>query len=575
MELDAELDAAQEGSGGSGPQMAFTNIEGPDVEVDEDGDSPSTYLNLNQEDEENLESEDDDDVEGPNQDNDDAEGQNQDNDDTQTSFQVRRGRGPNKQPIGRHVIVEISDARDPLHPNVVASAWRTTCGTLVRDHVAITYRLWRGGQNLNKRYVVPDDIKRTMWNKLDAKFEFPKGCDMEKVRQRTMTQLGISFRNMKCRLYKKYHVQGKTPDFNQYPTLKPFWKAFVEYKDSEEARKISEANKANAKKNLYPHRTGSCGYAGKVATFQEMEEKVIRMGNTPMTAKYTERSKRYLYGHGVYLTEEGNLAFKSDEVKGLVESIDKAHDESSSGTFQPSRDNDELSYALKSKEHPGRTRGYGNIPWKHALQSNSDSYGKKRRKEIPIDIEAIVNEIVATQLAAALREKDQQLYEANQGNTLGANSTGRHSNCASTTLPENDENRYPIDDIKESTQCRLVTPVLGRARMVAYGLAEPLVEGTLFHDHLIPKGYAIVHLDSVKYDHRKSKLDYPGDAGEFKLEKNIVRYVLWRRGDIEFGDSDSDAARSRSHRDLLGHICMIHRHNSLHNRLERLHLSQK
>ncbi len=45
----------------------------------------------------------------------------------------------------------------------------------------------------------------------------------------------------------------------------------------------------------------------------------------------------------------------------------------------PCRDMDELNYALQSKEHPRCTRGYGNIPWKHALKSTADSYGKKRK----------------------------------------------------------------------------------------------------------------------------------------------------------------------------------------------------
>jgi hypothetical protein len=42
--------------------------------------------------------------------------------------------------------------------------------------------------------------------------------------------------------------------------------------------------------------------------------------------------------------------------------IDKAHAESEEGAFMSSRDMDELNYALQSKEHPGRTRGYGNRP---------------------------------------------------------------------------------------------------------------------------------------------------------------------------------------------------------------------
>jgi hypothetical protein len=64
-------------------------------------------------------------------------------------------------------------------------------------------------------------------------------------------------------------------------------------------------------------------------------------------------------------------------VKEVVEMIENAHAESGEDTFVPSRDMDELNYALQSKLHSGCTRGYGNRPWKHALKSMADSYGKK------------------------------------------------------------------------------------------------------------------------------------------------------------------------------------------------------
>jgi hypothetical protein len=40
------------------------------------------------------------------------------------------------------------------------------------------------------------------------------------------------------------------------------------------------------------------------------------------------------------------LEFKTDKVKQVSEMIDKAHTESEEGTFVPSRDMDELNYAL-------------------------------------------------------------------------------------------------------------------------------------------------------------------------------------------------------------------------------------
>jgi hypothetical protein len=83
--------------------------------------------------------------------------------------------------------------------------------------------------------------------------------------------------------------------------------------------------------------------------------------------------------------------------------------------------------------------------------------------------------------------------------------SGHHNSCASAIAIENDENCYPIDDLEESKECRLVTLVLGFPRTVAYGLAEPLDEGTLFNSHPIPKGYAIVLVYRVKPDyHRKA-----------------------------------------------------------------------
>jgi hypothetical protein len=51
-------------------------------------------------------------------------------------------------------------------------------------------------------------------------------------------------------------------------------------------------------------------------------------------------------GHGVVLTVEGKMKFKTDKVKEVTEMIEKAHAESEEGTFVPSRDMDELNYTL-------------------------------------------------------------------------------------------------------------------------------------------------------------------------------------------------------------------------------------
>jgi hypothetical protein len=134
-----------------------------------------------------------------------------------------------------------------------------------------------------------------------------------------------------------------------------------------------------------------------------------------------------------------------------------------------------------------------------------------------------------------------------QGNALILhNPSGHHSSCTSSTAIENDDNRYPIEDLEESKECRLVTPVLGISRIVAYWLAIPFVEGTLFNSHPIPKGYAMVLMDRVKSGHRSSKLEYTGENGEWKLGKNVGYHVLWRKRDNEFGKEDSESSSSDS-----------------------------
>jgi hypothetical protein len=68
--------------------------------------------------------------------------------------------------------------------------------------------------------------------------------------------------------------------------------------------------------------------------------------------------------------------------------------------------------------------------------------------------------------------------------------------------------------------------VLGIPRTVAYGLARSFIEETLFNSHPISKGYAIVLMDRVKSGHHRSKPEYPGENGEWKLGKTVGCHVL-------------------------------------------------
>jgi hypothetical protein len=134
---DHEDDTTNKGSGDAGaPNLP---ILGPDHK-DEDGDnefhSPSSYLNLNQDENEedatNVEHESD----GNEEDEGNAE---QALVGALSASQVRRGRGLNKLPSGLFVITEVIEAGYPMQPPILVNAWKTSTGKLIRENVLITY----------------------------------------------------------------------------------------------------------------------------------------------------------------------------------------------------------------------------------------------------------------------------------------------------------------------------------------------------------------------------------------------------------------------------------------------------
>jgi hypothetical protein len=146
--------------------------------------------------------------------------------------------------------------------------WKTSAGKLIRENVHATYRFWKGKKH-EEKYIVLDSIKQNLWDTLMAKFELHRDCNTGLVKSRTLSNLGLSFRNFKSKMWSQYGQKDKTPDWDNYPLLKPYWSGIKMYKQSEEATKISQENKMNVKKNVIHHTTGSRGYAGKEETWQE------------------------------------------------------------------------------------------------------------------------------------------------------------------------------------------------------------------------------------------------------------------------------------------------------------------
>ena len=101
---------------------------------------------------------------------------------------------------------------------------------------------------------------------------------------------------------------------------------------------------------------GTGGYKSAMPKWDQTEAALIAKGITPATADWPDRSKQWFYGHGGSLDPQtGQCIIGKKQIEKASEELVKAITDVRKGTFQPERENDELTRALGNPEHPGRT----------------------------------------------------------------------------------------------------------------------------------------------------------------------------------------------------------------------------
>ena len=91
--------------------------------------------------------------------------------------------------------------------------------------------------------------------------------------------------------------------------------------------------------------------------FRKMDEEAAAVGNIDVT-NLKVRSRNWIYARSTE-SSDGNLKFDKPETQEAVSRILKYAKDKEKGSFNPSRERDELSLGLGNKEHTGRTRGLG------------------------------------------------------------------------------------------------------------------------------------------------------------------------------------------------------------------------
>ena len=82
-------------------------------------------------------------------------------------------RGPTKKLEGRFIITEVAPDGEPITPEAAAKKYVRQCGCLVRDHIPISFRLWKANNPSEQRDAVPEREKEWLWRELKKNFTVP------------------------------------------------------------------------------------------------------------------------------------------------------------------------------------------------------------------------------------------------------------------------------------------------------------------------------------------------------------------------------------------------------------------
>ena len=139
----------------------------------------------------------------------------------------RMKRGPTKKLEGRYIIIEVAPDGEPIAPEAAAKKYVRQCGCLARDHIHISFRLWKANNPSEQRDAVPESEKEWLWRELKKNFTVPAESE-EAAKCWTLSKMAEQLQTFKKNLTKNYIKKGKTPEFTgDLAKQKDHWDAFV------------------------------------------------------------------------------------------------------------------------------------------------------------------------------------------------------------------------------------------------------------------------------------------------------------------------------------------------------------
>ena len=419
----------------------------------------------------------------------------------------RKGeRSVNRKDEGFHVVTHVSPKGEPLAPKTARAKFSSQCGIIVREKIPITVKDWDH---------VSNGHKEVLWKELKKIFQFPDGSEAA-VRNCALQTMAKSWRGWKTTLNKKFVKTGRTP-FSTYANITPNqWDDFLTLKNSPEEIKRSQKYAELAKKNKFPHRLGSAGYAPKVEQWTKEEEEMRKKGQPVPMEEWTQRSRNWVRARTPKITDEGKVSFEDPELQSVADKIENLSSSQKKGFFKPKREKDVLSTALGTPEHGGRVRDVSSkMSWKEGFKNDPhkkrEAYKDKLRDEGAAEFERQMMDFYIKHMILPRPETKE-------------------------TEPD-----YPFDDLKENTLCRLHVPI-GRSGKTLEAATAIAIPGRTYNEQFIPDAYAKVQPQVVHEGFESYDIDFPTADGVSVLGDAVDLVILWHKNDISFG-LGTDATR--------------------------------
>ena len=136
----------------------------------------------------------------------------------------------------------------------------------------------------------------------------------------------------------------------------------MRHKESEDGMMRIETNTINARKKKEFHMLGPGGYKKAIPKWDREEQDLVLRGIVPPTLDWPKRAKHYYFAYGGKLNPEDGSLLPGDQIRETTAHLVELIRLAAEGSFVPDQENDELTMAIGTKEHPGRCRGKGVAP---------------------------------------------------------------------------------------------------------------------------------------------------------------------------------------------------------------------